>query len=84
MFKTEGLDQLKKKADQLSSFSQEIVGELAHVSFDPSDPASIEAAIQGAHDAIDQNNAILDLQQADYDTYDRPLRKLEKPCKAMN
>ncbi|CCM80058.1 MULTISPECIES: hypothetical protein [Rhizobium] len=53
MFKITGLDKLKKKTGQLSSFSQAIDGEIANVSFDPTDPASIEAAIQEAHDAID-------------------------------
>jgi hypothetical protein len=54
MFKITGLDQLKKKTDQLSKFSEAIDGELASVKFDPTDPLSIEAAIQEAHDAIDQ------------------------------
>ncbi|EJB01742.1 hypothetical protein Rleg9DRAFT_0482 [Rhizobium leguminosarum bv. trifolii WSM597] len=54
MFKITGLNKLKKKIDQLSNFSQAIDGEIANVSFNPTDPASIEAAIQEAHDAIDQ------------------------------
>ena len=54
MFKITGLDKLTKKTDQLSKFAEEIDGELASVSFDPTDPSSIEAAIQQAHDAIDE------------------------------
>jgi len=54
MFKITGLDNLKKKTDQLSNFSKAIDGELANVSFDPTDPVSIEAAIQDAHNAIEQ------------------------------
>ncbi len=53
MFKIKGLDTLIKKTKQLSSFTQEIDGELANVSFDPHDPISIEAAIHKAHDAIE-------------------------------
>lgn len=54
MIKITGLDQLTKKTEQLSKFAQEIDGDLANVSFDPTDPVSIEAAIQEAHDAIDE------------------------------
>ncbi|MCQ1764720.1 hypothetical protein NOJ28_04175 [Neorhizobium galegae] len=54
MFKIKGLEQLKKKTDELSSFSQAIDGEIANVSFDPTDPVSIEAAVQQALDAIDE------------------------------
>lgn len=54
MIKITGLDQLTKQTEQLSRFAQEMDGDLANVSFDPADPASIEAAIQEAHDAIDK------------------------------
>ena len=45
MFKITGLDALTKKMDQLASFAEEVDGELATVSFDPTDPSSIETAI---------------------------------------
>lgn len=51
--KFKGFDAIKKKTEQLSKFAKEIDGELAHVKFDPSDPASIEAALQEINDAID-------------------------------
>lgn len=57
MIKISGLDQLTKKTDQLAKFLAEIDGDLASVSFDPTDTNSIEAAIQQAHDAIDAKAA---------------------------
>ncbi|QCO57287.1 hypothetical protein EOK75_16205 (plasmid) [Pseudorhodobacter turbinis] len=51
--KITGLDAIMKKTEQMSKFAREIDGELASVSFDPSDPASIEAALQKISDAID-------------------------------
>jgi hypothetical protein len=51
--KFNGLDAITKKIDQMSKFAEEIDGELAHVQFDPSDPASIEAALQEINDAVD-------------------------------
>lgn len=52
--KIKGLDAIMKKTEQLSKFAREIDGELASVSFDPSDPGSIEAALQQVNDAIDE------------------------------
>lgn len=68
--KVTGLDEIIKKTDQLSKFSEEIDGELADVSFDPNDPASIERAIQKINSAIyekaksyDRNDWIQNLAQ---------------------
>ena len=38
----------------MAKFAEEIDGELASVSFDPANPASIEAALQQISDAIDE------------------------------
>lgn len=54
MIKITGLDKLTRKMDQLARFAEEVDGELATVSFDPTDPASIEAAISEMEAAIDQ------------------------------
>lgn len=56
MFKISGLDHLKKMTDQLSKFAEKVEGDLANVSFDPSDPSSIEDAIQTVSDAIDEKS----------------------------
>lgn len=53
MIKIEGLNELTETMDQVSKFASELDGELAHVSFDPNDPLSIEAAIQELNDAVD-------------------------------
>lgn len=53
MIKMKGFDALTKKMDQMSKFVAELEGEIAHLSFDPNDPVSIEAAIQEMSDAID-------------------------------
>ena len=49
-----GLDAFKKKTEQMSKFAREIDGELGSVKFDPSDPGSIETAIQVINDVIDE------------------------------
>ncbi|MGX5733883.1 hypothetical protein [Bosea thiooxidans] len=51
--KISGFDKLQKKMDQLARFGAELDGELTIVKFDPTDPSSIEAAIQEACNAID-------------------------------
>lgn len=51
--KITGLKELQRKMDQLAKFGSDLDGEIASVTFDPSDPASIEAAIQGVRDAVD-------------------------------
>lgn len=68
MIKISGLEQLSKKMDQLTKFSEEIDGEFANVSFNPNDPSSIEAAISEMEMAVDakassyeRNDMIADL-----------------------
>jgi hypothetical protein len=58
--KITGLDAIMKKTEQMSKFASEIDGELASVSFDPSDPASIEAALLQVSDAIDEKTKSYD------------------------
>lgn len=53
MFKITGLDQLTKQLEQAQQAIGELDGELAAVSFDPNDPASIDAAIQQANASLD-------------------------------
>lgn len=52
--KITGFDAIMKKTDQMADFAKEIDGDLASVEFDPSDPASIEAALQEINDAVDE------------------------------
>src|SRR5258706_4634323 len=54
MIKISGLDELQRELEQAQHAMEAIDGELTQVSFDPEDPASIEAAIQQVNDAIDQ------------------------------
>lgn len=54
MIKITGLDKLTRKMDQLAIFAEEVDGELASVSFDPTNPGSIETAISEMEAAIDQ------------------------------
>jgi hypothetical protein len=52
--KITGFEAIKKKTNQMEKFAEEIDGELASVSFDPANPASIEAALQEISDVIDE------------------------------
>lgn len=54
MINITGFDELNRKMDQLAKFGEEVDGELANVSFDPTDPGSIEIAISEMEAAIDQ------------------------------
>lgn len=54
MIKISGLDKLQRELEQAQRAMKAIDGELTQVSFDPEDPASIEAAIQQVNDVIDQ------------------------------
>lgn len=54
LIKITGLKELQKKKDDLAKFASKLDGELASVSFDPTDPSSIETAIQTAWDAVDE------------------------------
>ncbi|AGB43216.1 hypothetical protein Mesau_00730 [Mesorhizobium australicum WSM2073] len=54
MIKITGLDKLTKTLEQAQRALKEVDGELGTVSFDPQDPASIEAAIQAVETMIDQ------------------------------
>lgn len=56
MIKISGLDALTRKMNELARFAKEVDGELATVSFDSTDPASIEAAISQMEAAIDQKS----------------------------
>jgi hypothetical protein len=53
MLKITGLNELQRKMDELAKFGAELDGEIAQVTFDPTDPTSIEAAIQEVADAVD-------------------------------
>ncbi|MCS3731221.1 hypothetical protein [Bradyrhizobium betae] len=57
MAKVTGFGELAKKMDELAKFTEELNGEIARVAFDPSDPSSIEAAIQELNNAIDAKAA---------------------------
>lgn len=51
--KITGLKALQSKLKDLARFGADLDGELTQVTFEPNDPASIEAAIQEAADAVD-------------------------------
>ena len=53
MFKISGLDQLTKQLEQAQRAIEELDGQFGTVTFDPNDPASIDAAIQQANAALD-------------------------------
>ncbi|AEG48443.1 hypothetical protein Sphch_0748 [Sphingobium chlorophenolicum L-1] len=53
MFKITGLDKITRELGEAQKAFAEIDGELGTVNFDPNDPASIEAAIQGVEEMID-------------------------------
>lgn len=54
MFKISGFDKLTQDIGDAQKALSEISGKLGTVSFDPSDPASIEAAIQQVESMIDE------------------------------
>lgn len=54
MFKITGLDKLSRDLEDAQKAISEMDGELGSVSFDPHDPASIEAAIQEVERLIDE------------------------------
>jgi len=54
MFKISGLDKLQRELDEAAKALDSLDGELGTVSFDPSSPSSIEAAIQSASALIDE------------------------------
>lgn len=53
MFKVEGLDKLQRDLQKAQDALSEIDGEIGSVSFDPDDPASIDAAITSMEKLID-------------------------------
>lgn len=53
MIKISGLEQLTRQLEQAQQALGEIDGELGSVSFNPHDPASIDAAIQQADALLD-------------------------------
>lgn len=53
MMKIIGLDKLKKNLGDAQRALKELDGELGAVSFDPHDPASIEAALQSVSRMVD-------------------------------
>ncbi len=53
MFKITGLDKISRDLEDAQKAVSEMDGELGSVSFDPHDPASIEAAIQEVDRLID-------------------------------
>ncbi|WP_440975026.1 hypothetical protein [Pseudoxanthomonas winnipegensis] len=57
MFKISGLDQLSRQLEQAQEAFGELDGELGTVQFDPSDPASIEAAIENVEQLFESRVA---------------------------
>ena len=55
--KTTGLDALIRDMKELERAVGDLDGEIAHVTFDPHDPQSIEQAIQQLYTAIDDKVA---------------------------
>lgn len=55
--KTMGLNTLTNELGQLSKAIADLDGDLTQVSFDPSDPASIERAVQQMEAAVDERVA---------------------------
>lgn len=53
MIKITGFDKLAETLEQAQRALKEVDGQLGTVSFDPQDPASIEAAIQSVEATID-------------------------------
>jgi hypothetical protein len=54
VIKITGLDQLSRTIEDAQKAMSELDGELGSVSFDPQDPASIEAAIKAAEQLIEE------------------------------
>jgi len=54
MIKIEGLDKLSKELNDAEKALSDVDGEVGKVSFDPSDPLSIEAAIKDMEGKIDE------------------------------
>lgn len=54
MFKITGLDKLQRELAEAQRALSDLDGELGTVSFDPHEPASIEAAIQSVNQMVDQ------------------------------
>lgn len=54
MFEISGLDELGRQLTDAQKALEVLDGELGTVSFDPGDPASIEAAIQSVEAVIDE------------------------------
>jgi hypothetical protein len=53
MLKITGLNELQRTMDELAKFGADLDGEIAQVTFNPTDPTNIEAAIQEVADAVD-------------------------------
>lgn len=53
MFKIDGLDKLQKELEQAERAFKELDGDLGQVSFDSSDPASINSAIISMEKIVD-------------------------------
>ncbi|MDO8772060.1 MAG: hypothetical protein Q7K57_25805 [Burkholderiaceae bacterium] len=53
MFKISGLDELSRQLSDANKAIESLDGELGTLSFDPDDPASIEAAIQSMEAIIE-------------------------------
>lgn len=54
MFKITGLDEISRDLEDAQKALSEMDGKLGSVSFDPHDPASIEAAVQEVERLIDE------------------------------
>ena len=57
MIKITGLDKLSRQIEDATKALESLDGKLTNVSFDPSDPGSIEIAIQQVNTVIDERVA---------------------------
>ncbi|MEL7614530.1 hypothetical protein AAGW18_18675 [Vreelandella titanicae] len=71
-----GLDDLKRKLQELQKVAEELDGNITNVSFEPHDPQSIDLAIQRMESAVDEkvgdyrgNNMVEDLVLAIKERY---------------
>ncbi|WP_249976773.1 hypothetical protein [Vreelandella olivaria] len=71
-----GLDDLKRKLQELQKVADELDGNIANLSFEPHDPQSIDLAIQRMEAAVDEkvgdyrdNNMVEDLVLAIKERY---------------